>query len=290
MLDKLISVATCRVGEAKNPGPRCRGAVPRDAADLDHVHLIRPETIAIGQLHWDKFLAWLDSSLDRPTLENLWRVPMLMGSMLAAYGRYWYGEGGALYAFRHLVVCLRRTYPSLKGNLQEAWAIISKWEEIEPVLRRKPVPLAMVKAFAVAAIQWGWLRFAACVLMIFYGCARPGEVLSGLRNNLVLPSDIGEASGGNCFIKICKPKPGRRGWGRTQHAAIKNVDVSIFLEKVYADKLGSEPLYPGSASAFRFRWNVLLRQFNIPVHMGLTPGSLRAGGAVHLYKQGVSNS
>eukprot|EP00438_Fugacium_kawagutii_P003517 Skav224779 [mRNA] locus=scaffold4598:69178:73705:- [translate_table: standard] len=278
---------TCRIGEASNPGPRRKNGNPKDPADLDNVQLIRPETVAIGRVHWQKFLNWLDASLNEETIMSLWRVPSLMGSMLAAYGRYWYGEGGALYAFRHLVVYMQRMYPGLKGGLQEAWTIISKWEEIEPVVHRKPVPLAVIKAFVVTAIHWRWYRFAAVILMTFYGCARPGEVLNGLRSNLVLPSDIGERTGVKCFIRICKPKPGRRGLGRTQHAVVNDADVTAFLERIYKGCKGSEPLYPGSAAAFRSRWDTMLRQFNIPTRLGLTPGSLRAGGTVHLYKQGV---
>lgn len=90
---------------------------------------------------------------------------------MAAYDKYWYGEGRALYAFRHLVVYAQRVFPLLKGCLQEAWMIISKWEEIELVVHRRPVPYKLLQAMATLAISWGWMRFAACLLATFHACA-----------------------------------------------------------------------------------------------------------------------
>lgn len=275
-----------RIGEAKNPGPRRKRPDAKDPEDLERVYLVRPETIALGKAQWDKFLVWLHASLDERALASLWTVPSLLGSMMAAYGKFWYGEGGALYAYRHLVVYAQRNFPLLKGNMQEAWNVISKWEEIEPVVHRKPVPYAMLQAMAVLAISWQWYRFAACLLACFHACTRPGEILMANRSHLVLPCDIGEAPGATCFLKICKPKPGRRGLGRVQHATIRCSMVSIFLERIYGGMKGHEALYPGSPAAFRTRWNLLLKTLGIPKMLEITPGSLRAGGTIHLYKQG----
>ena len=276
-----------RIGEAKNPGPRHVKRAARNLEDLEKVELIRPETVALGRLHWNKFVTWLQSTLDSATIQSLWLVPALLGSMLAAYGRFWYGEGGPLYAYRHLLIYCQRTYPSLRRNLPEAWNLISRWEELEPVTHRRPLPLAMVQAMAVLALRWGWRRVAAVILITFHACARPGEVLRASRRHLVLPEDIGDVLGSPCFLKISRPKPGRRGLGRVQHAKIRDAQVSKFLSDTFRSCIGSEYLYPGSGGAFRTRWNTLLRVLGVPGHFHFTPGCLRAGGTVYLYKQGT---
>eukprot|EP00438_Fugacium_kawagutii_P004151 Skav203990 [mRNA] locus=scaffold3297:32630:33802:+ [translate_table: standard] len=276
-----------RIGEAKNPGPRRRHPAAKDPTILENVHLVRPETVALGKKNWDKFMVWLGDCISQDTIRCLWVVPGLMGSMLACYGKQWYADGGALYAFRHLVVYAQRTYPSLKGSLQEAWMVIAKWEELEPVIHRKPVPFPIIQAMTSLCLAWRWIRTAATILIIFHGCTRPGEVLGALRKDLVLPQDLGDDSMTKCFLRILKPKPGRRGMGRSQHATINDVQVSKFLSAVYLQVHSNSPLYPGSPSAFRFRWNALIRHLGIPQSFGLTPGSLRAGGTVHLYRKGV---
>ena len=49
-------------------------------------------------------------------------------------------------------------------------------------------------------------------------------------------------------------------------------------------------LFPLSPGAFRSRWNAVLRHLKIGSEHRLTPGSLRAGGAVALHRSGASIS
>lgn len=106
------------------------------------------------------------------------------------------------------------------------------------------------------------------------------------RSFLVLPEDLGAEPGSPCFLKVSKPKPGRRGMGRVQHSKIRDRNVS-FLSRLLLRVSGSEHLYPGSRSAFRYRWNHLLKTLLVPSTASLTPGCLRAGGTVELYRQGM---
>ena len=64
-------------------------------------------------------------------------------------------------------------------------------------------------------------------------------------------------------------------------------NVSLFLSRLLLRVCGSELLYPGSGSAFRYRWNHLLRTLLVPSAASLTRGCLRAGGTVELYRQGM---
>lgn len=275
-----------RIGEAKNPGPR-RAFVPKDPSDLDRVELVRPQTLAIGMEQWNKFLDWLSSRLHSSVIEFLWANPGLMATFLASYGRHWYSVGGALFNLRHLYIYAQRVNPLLKGLMQEPWNVVTKWEELEPVEHRRPIPVAMLNAMAVVALNWGWVRVAAVLMIAFYGCCRPGEVLSALRKSLILPEDIGAEHSTPCFLRILKPKPGRRGMGRVQHVKIKDDIISSFLSRVFVNCHPNERLYPGSAGCFRTRWEKLLNRLNVPSSAKITPGCLRAGGTVELYKQGM---
>eukprot|EP00438_Fugacium_kawagutii_P024465 Skav208079 [mRNA] locus=scaffold1800:124150:131179:- [translate_table: standard] len=275
-----------RIGEAKNPGPR-RAFVPKDPAELDRVELIRPETLAIGRQHWEKFLTWIDDTLDQGVANSLWANPGLMATFLASYGRYWYSLGGALFNLRHLYICAQRMNPLLRGYMQEPWNVVTKWEELEPVEHRRPIPVALLNAMVVVALNWEWIRVAAVLMIAFYGCCRPGEVLTAVRRSLILPEDIGADPASACFLRILKPKPGRRGMGRVQHVKIKDECIFLFLSRVFRSCKPDDKIYPGSPGCFRTRWEKLLQRIGVPSSAKLTPGCLRAGGTVELYKQGM---
>ena len=66
--------------------------------------LIRPETVALGRGQWEKFTAWVADVAGPGILPSFWAVPSLLGSMMGAYGRHWYGLGGAMHSYRHLIV------------------------------------------------------------------------------------------------------------------------------------------------------------------------------------------
>lgn len=74
-------------------------------------------------------------------------------------------------------------------------------------------------AMVTLAISWGWRRVASVILIGFFGCCRPGEVIRAERCQLVLPFDLGIRTG-PCYLRAQKPKPGRRGMGRTQRAKV----------------------------------------------------------------------
>lgn len=221
------------------------------------------------------------------TAATVWLVPQLLATMLAGFGRHWFSIGGSLFNLRHLLIFSQRKYPILRGNMQCAWNVVSKWEELEPVEHRRPLPYAIVKAMVVMALQWSWHRVAAVILLSFHACTRPGEVLNAFRRDVVLPIDIGTEAGSPCYLRILKPKPGRRGMGRTQHAKVRDSLASFLLGRILGQLRPEERVFPGSGGAFRTRWDYLLLKLKVPSDCNFTPGCLRAGGTVNLYQQGV---
>lgn len=70
-----------------------------------------------------------------------------------------------------------------------------------------------------------------------------------------------------------------------QRAKISKPIIADFLQKIYKDLDRSSPLFAASASTCRKRWDILLLMLRIPVSAGLTPTSMRAGGAVKSYRE-----
>ncbi len=76
--------------------------------------------------------------------------------------------------------------------------------------------------------------------------------------------------------------------GRIQHLSIYDVQFIRFLEKVFRDSTADEPIYYGSPSVFRRRWDRILKVLAIDGHVHLTPGGVRGGGAVFAFETGTA--
>ena len=123
--------------------------------------------------------------------------------------------------------------------------------------------------------------------LAFYGISRPGEVIREVRKNLILPSDLLEDGKSLCYLRLIDPKSRRRGRGRLQHLSLTDEAFIRFLERHYRNQVEDFPIYGGSASAFRRRWDRILSVLLVPTSSNLTPGSLRGGGAVWAWRNGM---
>lgn len=274
-----------RIGEAKNPGPRRVTFGPRHYSDLDGIDLVRPETKRIGANQWEAFCEWASTQLGSSAFRSALLLPELLSLILASYGRHWYESGGSLFYYRHLLLFLQRKMPVCRGRIQAAWEVVTRWEILQPVEHRRPLPLKVLEAMVVVCTLWRWHRVSCVLLVAFHGCCRPGEVLRACRKDFVLPMDLGSTMEGPVFLRIDKPKSGL---GKIQHAKIDHPGISVFLQHIIGTLGGDDRIYPGTPGTFRRRWNVLLRALHIPSEFKLTPGSLRPGGTVELYRKGVA--
>ena len=77
----------------------------------------------------------------------------------------------------------------MRGQLGPAWELVSRWERLQPVRHRTPVPEVILKSLVVLAWLKGFRRWAACTLLAYFGLARIGEVLRATRLHLLLPED-----------------------------------------------------------------------------------------------------
>eukprot|EP00438_Fugacium_kawagutii_P007238 Skav211558 [mRNA] locus=scaffold2228:116375:121024:+ [translate_table: standard] len=276
---------SARVGEASNPGPRPRFRGDRPL-DLEQVQRVEQTTLALQARVHGRYLAWLQQELEPAAFQELRLHPELQVLFLRSFGNWLYQHGEPLYIFRHLVVFIQQQFPTMRDHVTKAWDLLQRWELVEPVSHRPPLPKSVLDSMVSLALSWRWVRWAAVTMLAFHGCLRAGEPLKATRKDLLLPSDA-ELPEGICYLLIASPKTRRRGRGAVQHAKVTHPETVRLCSSAFKQVPPDGLLYPASPATYRLRWNRLLSTLGIPTNLALTPGSLRAGGAVHQYHIGV---
>lgn len=284
-----LDIAECakcnqQIGEASQPGPRPRR--PRPELDLEEVQLLSSQTLFIQQRARNLFASWLQSELSSAAWASVSQEPALWAIFLRAFGRHLYMAQQPLYIFRHLVVYYQRNHSSYPGPLSDAWDLIARWERVQPVEHRTPMPKLLFDAMICLAWMWGWKRFAMVSLLAFHGKLRISEPLRACRQDLLLPDDTG-AEIQVAFLNIEKSKTSFRGKSIVQHTKVSD-DLTLFVaSQVVANLHAGDRLYPATPSTYRRRWDRLLQALEVSKSWRLTPGTLRAGGAIHAYHSGT---
>ena len=271
-----------RIGEAKNPGPP-----QRNLLDLDDVRLVEAKTEKLQSKIWAWFLGWLGEQISPEAVASSVDQPELLCLLVSSFGRHLFSTGKSQYVFRHLVVFVQKSMPLTRPHISRCWELLQKWERLEPTIHRAPLPSSILRAMVVVALHWRWWRFSGCLLACFFGILRPGEFLKATRRDMVLPRDLIGEDRSVIFLRISEPKSRFRGRGRVQHASIHEPGVVSFLQRVFGRLNGDEKLYDISAGSFRRRWDCILQHLNISRLLRITPGSLRAGGAIFEYRRGT---
>ena len=93
--------------------------------------------------------------------------------------------------------------------MAEAWDIVARWENQQPVTHRTPVPESMVRAMSAVAWHHGWFSWVGATLISFYGAGRLGEVLRCQRSDLVFPEDLLESPDGPNILEAAKVQESR---------------------------------------------------------------------------------
>eukprot|EP00438_Fugacium_kawagutii_P035211 Skav218672 [mRNA] locus=scaffold44:102316:106746:- [translate_table: standard] len=278
-------VGTMRVGEASNPGPR--GAFRhRSAGQLLEVTLLEPATVLMRSKLWRQFLNWFALQFPEASADDWMHAsPYLFVQALVAYGYDAFESGMPLHYYRQLLAHVQREHSYIRPHMFAAWQTVTKWEALEPVQHRPPLPEPVLLAMACVGLSWKWVRWTAVLMGSFYSIARVGELLRARRADVMTPTDLLDPDE-KLYIRITEPKTRRRG-ARVQYVTIDAAFCKSFLAAIWDDIPKEEFLYPASAGAFRSRWNAVLRHLRIGPEHRLTPGSLRAGGAVAAHKRGV---
>ena len=290
-----LDVAGCakcsksRIGEAAHPGPGRGPDLQRRSAvgDLDAVPLVKPATWRMQQKAWSSFNDWLAARLSCRAREDLQRCPSLLAEMLKAYGKYLFESGTSLHVYRMTLAAAQKEVLLLRGHMTAPWQLTTRWQEVEPVSHRVPIPEALIKAVIALAWLWNWRSFAGVTALCVYGIGRIGEVLKCLRSHLLLPMDLLDESSTALYLQLEKPKTARPGRGRIQHFKISDPRAMKLIIAAFSGKASSSRLFSLSPASYRKRWDTLLSSFNVPTSLHLTPGGLRGGGSVAAYRPGL---
>ncbi|CAE7271707.1 unnamed protein product [Symbiodinium natans] len=68
-------------------------------------------------------------------------------------------SGHSLYMFRHLITYFQRERPEIRSYFGGCWQLVMKWERLEPVEHRNPLPMVLLQAMASPVSALG---LAAC--------------------------------------------------------------------------------------------------------------------------------
>ena len=172
----------------------------------------------------------------------------------------------------------------LRGHLPLAWDVSWSWKGAAESHSHWPMPEEVFLAFVALALHWDWADVAFCLIAGFLGMLRPGEILALKPTDVdVLGSDW---SASQIFIFVGKPKMRRIG-PRREHIRIDDAELISFVHwmKMHFDK--DQPIFRGSSSDFTMCFSLLCRAMHVPIRdgQGLTPASLRAGGATFWYRK-----
>ena len=232
------------------------------------------------------FLSWLSAAGVETPLQDLAETCEVLDMLVRSFGFYLYDGDCPYYRYVYVVTALQNWDRRLKRSLPHAWDLAFVWRSLEPTVHRRPVCQSLLLAIVGVGVGWGWLRFGAVLLLMFYAGCRPVEPLEALRIHLVLPSDM-MTSEPRAYLKIVNPKSGRRGGARQQHASVSHSDVVSILSRVFGGLDWQAPLWPGSVSSFRRRWDAACARLGLRKGF-VTPGGVRGGAACFFFKQGSS--
>ena len=172
-------------------------------------------------------------------------MPQLLVKLLVAFAQHLYDAGTPLHYYRQLVAHVQREVAGCRPWVREAWEYVTRWESLEPLQHRPPLPEPVLHGMCSLAVVWGWRRWAALTLTAFYGICRPGEPLRALRKHLVTSEDLLE-TGSEIFLRIPEPKTRKRG-ASVQHTQVKGPGYIVeFIRATFQGLPPDGPLYAGS--------------------------------------------
>ena len=153
---------------APRPPPLRRASVTelREGALSEKERRLRKDAL-------DRFAAWLWVAAGE-SVEKIARAsPLRLSEHLEEYlyqpfeMRWSRGEA------RQCLLATADHHSWMRSQLSGPWRVLRNWERLEPDKHRLPVPVLWLKALAVTAATWDWLRVALILLLSFFWLLRP---------------------------------------------------------------------------------------------------------------------
>ena len=268
----------------RNPADRARAAARASAGPLREGRRVTDVTSNMRRSLLTTFYSWIRE-------EGLpWEIFMArphqyieeINTALTAYGRALHKGGRPLQHYSETINGIVATKPSLKRHLHMAWSLAFGWVQAEPSTHHVAMPFQVLMAVLSLCIAWGWHNVGGCLALGWGAFLRAGEVINGLRRDLLLPRDV-EGSITFGLFSILEPKT-RNVAARHQSAKLDVPDLLQYVQITLGDLQPHQRLWPHSGQTLRNRLKTLLQQLGLPIESGhgvkpLDLGSLRAGGA-----------
>ena len=271
-------------GEAAVPGPPTPNRwVPRPELQPGRCHKLTDREVVLRQKRLHEFADFVAPSAVAELLEK----PERLAQALEAFGVYLHGQlpRRSLRDYATTILAIVDLRRSLRRSLTQAWDYAALWKAEEPGDNRLALPAVVLRAMMVVCFHWNWMPFAALTAAGFAGIMRPSEFLLATRQLVVLPNDV-QGAWFRSYFRIPLPKS-RWTAARRQLARIDDWWVTELLSLLFEDYPPAERLWGLSPSAYRRRWDAVCEALHLETRQGsgVTPASLRAGGATALFEQ-----
>ena len=184
----------------------------------------------------------------------------------------------------NLLAGIMRKVPWLRGRLSEAWFAMGVWSRAAPSTTRTGIDARVLRAMAALALVWEWPLVALLLLLGFHGLLRPNEMCQLRRCHIRLPSDAQGLDSPGLILLLVRAKTRFRA-GRVQSVVVTHEATNRLAERCLHRLRPQDLLLPGGGGQLRRFFSLLLGALGI-VHEGLTPSSVRPGGAVHIFRAG----
>ena len=101
---------------------------------------MEPGTAALRARYYDVFAKWIEAGAGEDAFRYAILVPQLFVKLLASFAQHLYGAGTPLHYYRQLVAHVQREVPACRPWIRTAWDLVSRWELLEPLQHRPPLP------------------------------------------------------------------------------------------------------------------------------------------------------
>ncbi len=243
---------------------------------------------------YDDFVVWTVVN-QRPRPDTLVQDAERMSRLLADYVQFLFQSQRGVSAGRHVVLSIQHRYRHLRTHIPVAWDAVKSWEQLEPVRMQAPMPMLVLQAmFAFAMLRAfqttdnearDWFSFAVGLKVSFTALLRPGEWCALSAAKVAVPAQRLYGLTHSALLTIINGK-NRRVFGRIQIALTDDTSAIQWLSWLTSGMIGEARLFPGGTAKFRRLFAVVVKALGITA-MGLTPASLRAGGATWYFATGL---
>lgn len=200
-------------------------------------------------------------------------------------------DGERLYFITLGIICLQRSWNLSGPLLRGTWSAIRGWRSLQPSRSRLPLTRFRLECLVVMGMTQGWKcetlhrkewwGMALACWLGFVCLLRPMEILALRKGDISLPEAGSEEGEVGAIVIIRRPKT-RRFW-KEQFVLCQEVALVRWLHWWTAGLSNSRQLFSFSRYIFAKRFSECLTLMGL-AQTGYTLGSLRAGGATHLFR------